>query len=117
MTYTQTCENTPDGPMVGPSSTIKPTTRRGNVNEENRECQQRQTTIGEFAKRPITEHRKKTITSLLINFIAKDIRPFADVSGDDLSDIVTFFEPGHVIPLHAMLWNHLTLQMINCKPN
>uniref|UniRef100_A0A3B4VA39 BED-type domain-containing protein n=1 Tax=Seriola dumerili TaxID=41447 RepID=A0A3B4VA39_SERDU len=87
-------------------------TANSSKNEERRQQseQSRQTTIGEFSKRPITDHRKREITGLLVNFIVQDMRPLAAVSGNGFRDIIHFFELGYVIPSHTTLWKTITHQ-------
>ncbi len=91
----------------------------GYVSEEKRQqCDQsRQTTIGVFSKRPINDHRKRKITGLLVNFIVKDIRPPAAVSGDGFRDIMHFFElvwsPGYGV-IYLSEWS-FHLKSLNIK--
>ena len=71
---------------------------------------QRQTTFAEYAKRPMTNSRRKQITNLLVNFIVKDTRPLSAVSGRGFKAIIRFFEPDYVFPSHATLWKYIKLQ-------
>nr|XP_055027769.1 zinc finger BED domain-containing protein 4-like [Misgurnus anguillicaudatus] len=64
----------------------------------------KQTSIGEFCKRPITERRRQVITDLLVDFIVKDIRPLSAVSGEGFRGIINFFEPSYTVPSNATLW-------------
>ena len=70
----------------------------------------RQASITEFSKRPLTDERRRQITNLLVSFIVKDIRPLSDVSGEGFRDIIHFFEPSYTIPYNAILWNTITQQ-------
>lgn len=64
----------------------------------------------DFSTRQISDQRKRKITGLLVNFIVKDMRPLAAVSGNGFKDIIHFFEPGYIIPSHRTLWNNITHQ-------
>lgn len=76
---------------------------------------QRQTSIIDFSKRPVTDKRRRQITDLLVNFVIKDIRPLSALSGEGFKDIIKFFEPGHTIPSHVTLWKNITLQYNTVK--
>lgn len=45
-----------------------------------------------------------------MNFIVKDMRPLAAVSGNGFKDIIHFFEPGYIIPSQRTLWKNITYQ-------
>ena len=70
----------------------------------------RQTRIGEYAQRPFTEQRRKKITELVVNFVVKDCRPIAAVSGEGFREVVNFLEPNYTIPCHATVWKTINLQ-------
>ncbi|KAI4799076.1 hypothetical protein KUCAC02_019243, partial [Chaenocephalus aceratus] len=76
---------------------------------------QRQTSIIDFSKRPVTDKRRQQITDLLINFVVKDVRPLSALSGEGFRDIMKFFEPGYKIPSHATLWSNIMLQYNTVK--
>ncbi|KAI4794605.1 hypothetical protein KUCAC02_017011 [Chaenocephalus aceratus] len=76
---------------------------------------QRQTSIIDFSKRPVTDKRRQQITDLLINFVVKDVRPLSALSGEGFRDIRKFFEPGYKIPSHATLWSNIMLQYNTVK--
>ncbi|KAI4808180.1 hypothetical protein KUCAC02_000246 [Chaenocephalus aceratus] len=76
---------------------------------------QRQTSIIDFSKRPVTDKRRQQITDLLINFVVKDVRPLSALSEEGFRDIMTFFEPGYKIPSHATLWSNIMLQYNTVK--
>lgn len=71
---------------------------------------QRQTTIGDYSQRPFTEKRRQKITELLVNFVVKDVRPVAALSGEGFREIIKFFEPSYTVPSHATVWKTITLQ-------
>ncbi|KAI4817482.1 hypothetical protein KUCAC02_010879 [Chaenocephalus aceratus] len=76
---------------------------------------QRQTSIIDFSKRPVTDKRRQQITDLLINFVVKDVRPLSALSGEGFRDIMKFFEPGYKIPSHSTLWSNIMLQYNTVK--
>ncbi|KAI4829749.1 hypothetical protein KUCAC02_001422 [Chaenocephalus aceratus] len=76
---------------------------------------QRQTSIIDVSKRPVTDKRRQQITDLLINFVVKDVRPLSALSGEGFRDIMKFFEPGYKIPSHATLWSNIMLQYNTVK--
>ena len=61
----------------------------GNASEDT--GQQRQTSLGEYAKRKLTQTRRRDITRLLVNVIVKDTRPLALVSGIGFKEMLHFF--------------------------
>ncbi|KAI4795521.1 hypothetical protein KUCAC02_031359 [Chaenocephalus aceratus] len=73
---------------------------------------QRQTSIIDFSKRPVTDKRRQQITDLLINFVVKDVRPLSALSGEGFRDIMKFFEPGYKIPVtcYTLEQHHASVQ-------
>ena len=57
----------------------------------SREKHQQQTTMTDFSTHQISDQSKRKITGLLLNFIVKDMRPLAAVSGIGFKDIMHFF--------------------------
>ncbi|KAJ8364707.1 hypothetical protein SKAU_G00135380 [Synaphobranchus kaupii] len=100
--------------MKHPLSTAS-TSSNASTNEQR--TTQRQTSINDFSKRPVTDKRRQQITDLLVNFVVKDIRPLSALSGGGFRDIINFFEPGYTIPSHATLWKTLTHQYSTVRAN
>ena len=94
-------------PQPTPSKASSTTAAAGSSNTP---AANKQTSMGSYTHRPLTEQRRKKITELLVNFIIKDVRPIAAVHGEGFMELIKFFEPNYTIPCHKTIWKTINKQ-------
>ena len=68
-----------------------------------RECStQKQTTLGTFAT-ACPPARANRITTLIAEFVARDLRPISTVDGKGFQQLLRFVEPGYKVPSRPYL--------------